>query len=689
MAPTFRVPRWFERAEEFLDQGFEGIEDEDEVEVVPPPLSRRAATIAVGHPVLVASVVGVVLGALAVRHLVGSEAVTGGALAAFPGSAEDFFRELFSGVRTTVLGGAQPASPALAALGVASWLSFGSTALAGKVVLGALPPLMAVLTYRALVRQTGRPGSAVVASAAFALSGVGLWAFSEGRIPLLVGMAALPVIWDRFDGVFGRRRPERPVRSGVALGVVVAIAISFDPGLLLGVALIAAVHLVAGRRRDRGVALAALGAASAAALAFPVVAEVLSAPTEALSSSVGTSDPWSVLRLAPGSAPGSWGVAAFLPIAALVCFASVDRDRRGRAWRAMMVAVAATGLAWASAAGYLPKAVSNAPVYLATAALAEAATIAYGAPGLVSGLHRQAFGVRQIAAAALTVVLGVGIASQALQVVLAEWEVRPNGLPPAWPVVDSAAPGEFRIVWFGAAGGERFPAPGGDPLGVVAAGDASVRYGMTDRHGESALDVGRASYGPGYVALRSALDELFAGATSHAGAMLGPLGVRYLVAGAGDVPPAALARLDAQVDLDRVPAGGLVIYANAANLPTAYVATDDRWVPSADTTSPSELAARPVVRVERLRPPGAAVAGRAAAPGEAVAADQFDPGWRIVNDGERLAPRRAFGWGIAASVGAGEVSFVYADQWMRTVEMVVLAIVWLAALWITRKPGSA
>jgi hypothetical protein len=147
--------------------------------------------------------------------------------------------------------------------------------------------------------------------------------------------------------------------------------------------------------------------------------------------------------------------------------------------------------------------------------------------------------------------------------------------------------------------------------------------------------------------------------------------------------------LDAQADLDRVPAGGLVIFANAANLPTAYVAADGRWMPSVDTTSPSELAARPVVRVERLRPPGAPIAGRAAAPGEAVASDQFDPGWRIVNDGERLAPRRAFGWAIAASVRAGEVSFVYADQWMRSVEMVVLAIVWLAALWITRKPGSA
>src|SRR3990170_5931611 len=300
MAATFRLPRWFERAEEFLDEGFEELEAVEEGR----PLSRRAASVAIGHPVLVASTIAIVLGALAVRHFVGPEGLTGGALARFPAVADGFFRELFSGVRTTILGGAQPASPALAALGAVSWISFGSTALAEKVVLGALPPLAAILMYRTLARQTSRPGSAVVAAGAYALSGFSLWAFSEGRIPILVGLVVLPVAWDRLDWAFARRGPERPFRFGVGFGVAIAIGIGLEAGMLLPLALMAAAHVLAGRRRDRGLALSLLAAGAAALLAFPVVADVVAAPAATLSSPLGTRAPWSVLRLAPGGGPG-------------------------------------------------------------------------------------------------------------------------------------------------------------------------------------------------------------------------------------------------------------------------------------------------------------------------------------------------------------------------------------------------
>jgi GT2 family glycosyltransferase len=686
MASPFRIPRWFERAEEFLDEGFEGaLEEEPETR----QLSRRAASIAIGHPVLIASAIGIVLGALAVRQFVGPESLSGGALAAFPGSASDFFRELVSGVRTTVLGGAQPASPSLGALGAASWLSFGNTSLAVKVLLGALPPAAAILAYRAFARETGRPGSAVVAAASYVLSAVALWAFSEGRLDLLVGLVAIPIVWDRLDGAFSARLPDRPFRHSVALGVATAVAIAFEPGMLLGFGLFVVVHLLGGRRRDRGLGLAAIGALAAAALAFPVVADAVSAPGASLGSFVGTDDPWSVLRLAPGSGPGSWLLGAFLPVAALICFAGVEREHRGRAWRAMAVALVGTGLAWVSSAGYLPAALSNAPVYVLVAAFAEAAIVAYGAPGLVTGLERQAFGARQLGSALLTVVLAVGIGSQALQVTLGEWEVRPNGLPPAWPVIDSSAPGEFRILWIGSDLGDRFPAPGGDPIGLVEAGEASLRFGLTDRQGISALDSGRPAFGPGYDLLRGALGELLAGGTSHAGAMLGPLGVRFLVAAQGDLPEAALERLEAQADLDRVPAGGLTIFRNAAELPPAFVATDPAWIAGAETAGLTEIAARPIVGVERIPALESGEPVRVDLPGEVVAADQFDAGWRVVNAGERTTPRRAFGYAISSGVEPGEVSLEYAEQWVRTIEMSVLGVLWLIALWVTRKPGSA
>jgi hypothetical protein len=329
-------------------------------------------------------------------------------------------------------------------MGGTSWAAFGSTALAQKLMVGLLPPIAAVLAYRSFMRQTSRPGSAVVAASAYLLSAVALWTFSEGRIGLAVGLAALPVVWERLDGAFGGRRPERALRSGVALGVAVGVSMAFEPGMLLGFALMGIAHVIAGRRRARGLGLTLLGALAGALLAFPVVVALVSDPGATLVSFVGTDDPWSILRLSPGEAPGSWAIAAFLPVAALICFAALEREHRGRAWRAMGVAVAGTGLAWASTAGYLPEALANAPVYLVTAAFAEAAVVAYGASSLVSGLERQAFGVRQLGSALLTVVLAVGIGSQALQVTLAEWAIQPNGLPPAWPIVDGSAPGEGR-----------------------------------------------------------------------------------------------------------------------------------------------------------------------------------------------------------------------------------------------------
>jgi hypothetical protein len=95
------------------------------------------------------------------------------------------------------------------------------------------------------------------------------------------------------------------------------------------------------------------------------------------------------------------------------------------------------------------------------------------------------------------------------------------------------------------------------------------------------------------------------------------------------------------------------------------------------------------VRVDQIPPPESGIPAGVDLPGEVVASDQFDPGWRILDAGERLPPRRAFGWAISAPVEPGSVSFVYAEQWSRTLEMSVLAVLWLVALWITRRPASA
>jgi GT2 family glycosyltransferase len=681
MASTFRLPRWFERAEAFLDEGLEELEDEE----LGRPLPRRAASVAAGHPVLLGSVLGAVLLGLAIRHFFGPEILSGGALAAFPADVGEFFAELASGVRTTVLGGAQPASPALAGLGAGSWVAFGATALFQKVLLATLPLVAGIVMYRALQRETAAPGASMIAAGAYVLSALVLWAFSEGRVSLLVAIAALPLLWDRVVVAFARGRPERPFRFGVGFGVALALALAFAPSVLLALGLFVVAWSLAGRSRGRGLGLVGLAVAAAALLAFPVVLAAADGPSQALSSAIGAREPWLLLRLAPGDGPGTWAIAAFLPVAALICFAGVRGERRRDAWPALFVAVGGTVLAWTSVTGLMPHALTNAPAWLSAAAVAEGALVAYGLSTFATRLGRQAFGMRQIGAAALAVTLAVGIGAQAVQVTLAEWAVRPEGLPPAWPVVASS-PGEFRVLWLGAPNGDRMPAPGGDPIGVVDAGAATSRFGLTDRDGAMALDEGRARSGPGYDELRATLSELLAGDTQHAGALLGPFGIRFVVAAEGDLPPAARARLGEQLDLNRVPAGGLTIFRNAAELPAAFVASDAA-VP--DVADAAALERSPPVDVAPLEGGGERWSGVAPRRGHVVVAEQFAGGWRVDSGGERLVPYPGFGWAIAAAVDAGDVAVEFTHGWIRTAELVLLALLWMASLWITRKPGSA
>jgi GT2 family glycosyltransferase len=682
MASWFHVPRWFERAEELLEEQFEVGAEEEAV----PRLRERAASFASAHPVLVASAFALALGAFAVRHLLGTEVLQGGALAVFPDRPLAFWRELTSGVRTTVLGGAQPASPALAALAGLSWASLGEPALAQKVLLALLPPIAGISLYRAMARRT-RPGPAVVAALAYGLSGITLWAFSEGRLATLVLLAVLPAVWERLESLFARDPVERPARVVVGLGTALAIGFVADPGALLAALPVVLVLLLAGRRRARGLGLTVLGLLAAAALAFPLVPEALRAPEAALASFVGTTDPWRVLRLAPGGGPGTWVVAGFLPLSAISCFAIVGAEHRGPAWRALLLALGGSVLGWASAARWLPPALTNQPAYLALAALAMAVLVGFGLATLGARLGREAFGVRQVVALVLACVLGLGFAGQGLQVVLGDWAVGRDGLPAAWPLIDASAPGNFRIVWFGAPNGGRFPAPGGDPMGLVEAGEASIRYGITDRDGISALDLGRARYGPGYGFLREVLTEIVAGSTRHGGHLLAPLGVRFLVAAEGDVPEPVLARLDEQLDLVRVPAGGLVIYRNPRALPVASVVSGEAFATAAAGGGLPALARLPALQTAPLAPRDGGFAGRSEG-GTVYLAQQFDAGWRVRVAGSVSPVRPAFGWAMAAPVEPGEVVLAPSPSARRTAELWVLAVLWAAALWVTRRPAQ-
>ncbi len=680
-----RLPRWFQTAERILEEQRE-IEQGDEGQPVGRRLRDRTASLVGAHPVIVGSFVGIVVGLVAVRGLVGPGALAGGVLPAFPAKVSGFFGELDSAFRTTPLGGTLAASPALGAMGALATLLLGSTSLAQKAMLAGGPLLAAVLMYRAAVRLTGRPGPSVVAAGAYGASAILLWSFSQGRLDLLLALAVLPAASERLEVAFG---PEEPPdgrwRFVVGVGVTFAVLMAFLPGAMLAIVVIVVVQLITAPEKGRGLVLSLASLAAAAVLLLPFVPTLLAGGGAAFTSYVGTTDIADLARLAFGPGPGTWVIAAFLPIAAALAFALVGPAYRIRAFRAALMTLAGLALSWSSAAGYLPRVVSNPLAYGALAAVGEATLVAYGLASVLTGLGRESFGLRQIGTALLTGVLGLGLLLQASAAMVGGWAVGgPDQIPAAWAVVDSASKGDFRVLWIGADDAQPFPAPGGDPDAVVPAGDASLRYALTDRGGTTALDTARPLVGSGQVALQEALDEVLSGTSDHAGALLAPFGVRFVVAAEGQLPPLALDQLEEQVDLDLVPAAGLVIFRNAAQIPPAAVmdatAAQTKLILAG---TPAATAALGHVKSAPMDPTEGGWNGPSR-DGLVALSTEYDGAWSL--EGSDAEPQRSFGWATAFTDTTGPVEVRYGSQLPRTIETLLLGLIWLAALWITRKP---
>jgi GT2 family glycosyltransferase len=680
------LPRWFQTAERILEEQRE-LGAEDAGQPTSQRLRHRTTSFVSVHPVLVASFVGVVIWGFAVRSLLAPGVLAGGTLPIFPATPDGFFRELVSGFRTTGLGGTAAASPGLAVLGAISAISFGSTALAQKAILIVGPALATVLCYRATRRRTGSPGASVVAAAAYGLSAVMLWVVSEGRISTLVALAVLPPLVERVEVAFQREAsPDGPFRFAAGLAVTVAVGVAFVPGLAVAVGLAAVVSLLIAPRRLRGLALTVGALVGTAVLVFPFVPTVLGDGGRGLWSGIGEPDPWHLLRLSLGPAPGDWPPALVLPVAAILGLALARGDRRAPATRTAALGAVALAFGWLAAAGYLPAWASNAPVDIALVAVCAAFVLGDGVASAFGGLERASFGFRQIGSLLLTLVLALGLSLQALAAMVGSWSIGgAERVPASWSVLTSAAKGDYNVAWLTAVDGLPFLAPGGDPTGVVPQGEATVGYGLTGRDGALAIDTGRPLTGAGDPALAAALGEILSGTTVHGGALLAPFGVRFVVAPQDRVPAAAAGALDAQVDMESVPSAGLVIWRNIVAIGPASVLRADKRTQAIVSSSDPDVIQRfvPTV-VGTLSPTQAGWSGTASEAGVAVVASAFDGAWQLT--GTDTAPARSFGWLTSFAGAPADITIRFADQLPRTLSILLLAAVWVVALWVTRKP---
>jgi GT2 family glycosyltransferase len=694
MAPAgIRVRRLFQAGAAVLF-GRGHMEEEDIIER--PPLRQRAGSYALSHPVAVAWFAAALVALFAFRSIWGASPLTGGALAPLPPGSGGFLRAFASGWRDSGLGGAQPASPAVAVWWLGSLLTFGSPGLFLKVLLMGLPAVAGASAYRATYLVGGQRGPAAVAAGAYGLSAGVLYAFSKGRIDLLVLFALAPWTAHRFWSFFDRALPARPIRWLIGGGLGLALGAAFHPGIVLAAGLVVITGLfIPGRQGGwfRGLRFSIGAFGVAAALLFPTVLQYVRAPG-ALYEGAGRPEVFELLRGALGSGPGTWAIAAFLPLSALIALAFVDRAHGRWAARAVLASLLGTGLAWASAADYLPAFLSDPAAYLAVAVFGYALLVGLALTSISIGVERHAFGARQLAFAIMGLLVVVGLVGQSFQAVRGAWAIGESREPPSWPVVsEDGSRGPFRVLWLGREGGAEFPAPGGLPEQQVRDGAHSVRLSVTGRDGASAFDIARPGEGDGYAYIRASLREAISGTSRHLGALLAPAGIRYVVAGDGDLPAGIRDRLDGQVDLDLIQsAGGLVIFRNARSFPPQAVIGEPEWFQTAvrgdEVLLHAALAPHP--RAVPLSGGGSRFEG-SAEPGQAAYLADQGRDWRNRSEqGDLAVPRTAFGWAMAFPVErSGPVVLEFAGQWLRRLELVVLALLWGIALWVTRRVPKA
>jgi len=684
---SVRFRKWMDAAGRVVPGDID-IPDEDDAAASFVPLHERAGTAAKGHPVAAAWLLSALVAAFAMRHLVGRGQLTGGVLPASLPSGGEFFTELVSAVRTTVLGGQQSASPALAIPGAIGSLPLSSTQFAEKILLGALPFLAGVSMYRMAFRACQAKVPALLGAGIYVLAPISLWSFSTGRIPALVLLAVLPRLAERLMMAFAPVAPGRRWRFVVGTGAFLAVSFCFFPGTALAAGILLLVSLLTPERPARwggGMALSLGVVVAAAVLSFPLLIQLYQQAGVGLGSLTGYPSVEGMLRTVVMPGKGDWVIGWILPASAAMGILLAGPHRRLLTVRFAMSAAAGVGLGWASAAGWLPEQVSNPTAYIAVAALSYGALIALGLTSVAERRRGVSLG------RALGVLTSAGVVAllvaNALLASWGTWDVGRRRLPPAWPLI-TAEQGDFRILWIGADPGVPLPAPAGEISRVFENGDDSFAYTLTGRTGVSALDVGRTLEGDGYGYLDDALVELMSGRTRHAGAILGPLGVRYVVAEDGQIPHGVVSQLEEQIDMSLVPAGGLTIYRNSANVMPGSVLPAEGFaaLDSNDLSGASRLPRDS--DTESIEPVEGGWDG-ADTDGLVWPGTQFAPGWQMTAGTLEQAPEEALEWALAFTPpeGTGAFEIRYRDQQIWTYLMIALGLLWLAALWTTRKPA--
>ncbi|MGZ4689406.1 MAG: glycosyltransferase [Acidimicrobiia bacterium] len=633
--------------------------------------SRNLSGSATGRlrdPASIAALVFAVLVLIGSRGLLFGRVPVIGQLPGWPGVG-GLVETFTSAWRYSDLGSATPAPSQLGIFSVLGTLALGATGFARTVVVVGALPFGVFGAWRLSRRITGPGSAAVVAALAYGINPLPRNALADGRFGSLVLYAFAPMILSsmlRVGGYLPEEAPRRWWRAVVALGAIVAVTTAAWPPAVL-VPLMVALALTLAQPIARGPGR--LGSLWKATLVSTGVGVVLLLP-------------WPLAFLRSGDRLAALGFAFKLDFS----FSEVLRFQTGPngaglsgwiiAGTALLVLVLASGprLVWATRAWVLAL-LSFACVWLPSrfftdvpmpavegllvlAALGVSLAVGLGVAAFIADVRSFHFGWRQVAAVGGAIALAFPVFAFAVDALDGRWHMPPTDWNQnlSWMRSEDES-GQFRVLWLGN--------PAVLPVDPVVRGD--VGYGVTNDGPGDARTALPPPAGGTSGRIGHAVDLLRERRSNRIGALLGPMGVRYLAVPerpdpglerTDPAPPRLLVALDDQLDLIRLEGPpGLELYENRA------------WIPGA-ASMPARLVPRggadqvgPPVGSPPPRPVRNGVPVRA---GAILWSQTYDGAWSASSNGASLPHRQVFGWANGYTLDRpGTVSFSYGNQWQR------------------------
>ncbi|MEU8865797.1 glycosyltransferase family 2 protein [Streptomyces umbrinus] len=567
---------------------------------------------------------------VACRELLGSGALSGGALLPAPADSSELWSRYLDAWHPVGAGGTQSAPPYLALVAMLASLLFGSTGLAVTVLLVGSVPLAGFTAYFASRPLVQSRLLRAWASVAYAFLPAATGALAGGRIGTAVLAVLLPLVARAGIAASGlaSETARGSWRATWAYALLLTLATAFTP-IVWPIALVLGVALLAVRRGE----ITAYGPRFLAQLGTPLL---VLAPWSLTLLPFGFfqeagmeygSGAASALDLLGGS-PGGPGTVSGLMLIGIVCAAVAALVRTERqlgiwtAWAAGLVAlvfaVLSNSSTWAG-----PATLVYGLAFLAAAAL--------GADGARSRVAEQSFGWRQ----PLAVLIAFAAAAGPL-LVAAGWMIRGADGPlerrdpvqvPAFVAEESGTRDQART------------------LVLDSASPAEVGYMLVRGSGARLGDAELAAADGENKPLDKVVANLVAGSGADQADQLGGFAVRYVLV-RGGAPREVSRVLDATPGLSRLSQqDGSALWRVDRQVARAAI------VPGSG--DPQPIAAGPVELHTKIP---------AGADGRVLRlADTADPGWTATLDGRPLTRTTVDGWAqgfeLPATAGRLDVTF--------------------------------